>query len=60
MEGETYTLRTGKYFGKELKDVPASYLLYLYDQDYVMEKAVRNFVFFNEKELREKAKTEKK
>jgi hypothetical protein len=59
MLGENYKLKTGKkYFGKTLKEVPASYLLYCYDNNYVMEQAARRFVVNNEQELRIKAKNE--
>lgn len=59
MLGENYKLKTGKHFGKTLKETPASYLLYCYDNNYVMEQAARRFVIANEQELRIKSKNEK-
>ncbi len=55
-----YTLATGKYRGTMLKDVPASYLIYCYDNNMIWEKQVRNYVIKHEQELREKAKKERK
>ena len=56
MLGEDYQLKTGKYQGRTIKEVPPSYLLYCYDNNYVMEQAARKFVIANEKELRELSK----
>lgn len=56
MLGDDYKLKTGKYIGRTLKQVPPSYLLYCYDNNYVMEQAARRFVIANEKELRELSK----
>jgi uncharacterized protein (DUF3820 family) len=53
MLGEDYKLKTGKHAGKTLKEVPPSYLLYCYDNNFVMEQVARRFVVANEKELRE-------
>jgi hypothetical protein len=56
MLGEDYKLKTGKHQGKTLKEVSPSYLLYCYDNNYVMEQVARRFVVNNEKELRELSK----
>jgi uncharacterized protein (DUF3820 family) len=57
MLGENYKLKTGKHAGKTLKEVPPSYLLYCYDNNFVMEQVARRFVVANEMELRELTKT---
>ncbi len=54
MKGEEYTLKTGKYRGQELKNVPASYLLYCYKKGW-LEDIARKFVIANEVELRKLA-----
>jgi len=60
MLGSDYKLKIGKYQGRILKETPASYLLYLYDNNYYMEKPVKHFISNNEQELRINAKNEKK
>lgn len=54
MKGEEYTLKTGKYRGQELKNVPPSYLLYCYEKGW-LEDIARKFVIANEVELRKLA-----
>ncbi len=55
MKGEEYTLKTGKYRGQELKNVPASYLIWCYDNNMLWEDTVRRFVVNNEEKLRKLA-----
>lgn len=55
MLGENYKLKTGKYIGRTLKEVPPSYLLYCYKKGW-LEDIARKFVIANEKELRELSK----
>jgi len=56
MLGNDYKLKTGKYRGQELKNVPASYLIWCYDNNMLWEDTVRRFVVNNEEKLRALAK----
>lgn len=56
MLGENYKLKTGKYIGRTLKQVPPTYLIWCYDNNMIWEDVVRKFVIANEKELRELSK----
>jgi len=58
MVSEEYKITTGKHQGKMLKDIPASYLLYCYDNGYMMDRLAMNYVEIHEKELRIKAEEE--
>lgn len=56
MNGEDYKIKTGKHRGKTLKEVPASYLIWCYDNNMLWEDTVRRFVVNNEEKLRALAK----
>jgi hypothetical protein len=60
MEGEDYKIKTGKYIGKMLKEIPASYLLYCYDNNCLWDRIALRFVVNNETELRNKIISELK
>jgi len=53
-----YKLKTGRYRGQMLKDIPASYLLYCFEKGW-LEDVAHKYVSNNEQELRNKAKNEK-
>lgn len=53
-----YKLKTGRYRGQMLKDIPASYLLYCFENNW-LEDVAHKYVSNNEQELRNKAKKEK-
>jgi len=55
VKGDDYKLKTGKYRGQELKNVPASYLIWCYDNNMLWEDTARKFVINNEAELRKLA-----
>lgn len=40
-------IRFGKYKGMELEDVPASYLLYLYEKEIVRNGAIYDYIVKN-------------
>lgn len=52
MIGDTYKVKLGKYRGRLLKDIPPSYLIFIYDNDYYMEKPVKHFICNNYEELK--------
>lgn len=54
MLGDDYKLKTGKYHGRTLKEVPPAYLLYCYEKGW-LEDIARKFVIANEVELRKLA-----
>lgn len=51
---EKYELRFGKYKGERLGDVPASYLLWLFDQDWC-PKEVADYVTKERRHLEKEA-----
>ena len=55
MEGQEYKLKTGKYTGIMLKDVPVNYLLKGLEKGW-LEDVARRFVIANQHELRNKLK----
>lgn len=56
MLGNTYKIKIGKYKGVELKDIPPSYLLMLYDKGWLSDEVAFRFVANNEVELRKMIK----
>ena len=56
---DTSSMPFGKYRGQAMIDVPASYLLYLYDEMDVSEGAVRDYIEDNLDVLREQVKQDK-
>jgi uncharacterized protein (DUF3820 family) len=46
----------GKHKGKKLANVPASYLIYLYDEGILKYGTIKDYVKENEDMLREEAK----
>ena len=56
MLGDTYKIKVGKYRGTELKDIPVSYLLMLYDKGWLSDEVAFRFVSNNEAELRKMIK----
>ena len=49
---------TGKYKNKKMVDVPASYLIYIFDKEMVSNIRVKNYIIDNLDVLRQQAKTE--
>ena len=43
-----YKMPFGKYDGYELKDIPADYLLYMYDTHKKMDLSTKEFIRINE------------
>lgn len=57
MLGEDYRIKITKYKGQELKNIPASYLIFMFDTGYLhWDKPAHRFVNNNYDELRELSK----
>ena len=53
MAGDEYKIRIGKHKGEMLKDIPASYLIFMYDKGYLsLDKVAQRFVAVNYNELK--------
>ena len=52
MVGDTYKVKLGKYRGQELRNIPPSYLIFIYDNNYYMENPVKHFICNNYEELK--------
>lgn len=57
---DTTIMPFGKYKGRHLKDVPAYYLLYLFDQLNIKDRALKEYIKDNEDVLRKEMGEEKR
>jgi len=58
--GEEYKIRIGQYKGQQLKDISASYLIFMFDKGFLhWDKPAHNFVSNNYKELKNKITNQK-
>lgn len=50
----------GKYKGQKLANVPSEYLLYIFDQDWLQEGGLKEYIKLNKHTLEQEVKLNKK